>query len=169
MAMKCKLEHQQLQYKLEASLETLSTTFKQSPTPVNRKPLDQAHAELDLYLTDTAELTLRWYRQIWYAKANKPNAMLANRLRTFTPKFTPITLRTHHNVLTSNPVGILGKFRHRLITLYLAHNQANSHDIDTFLQRLSLPALSPTHTALLNCDIQESEVLQYIKELKVGK
>lgn len=119
---KHKQERQKLQCDLEYRLESISATFKQSLTPANGKLLDQAHMELDLCVADNAERTLHWSHQKWYAKAIKSNATLANRLRTFTPKFTPITLRICHNILTSNPTRILDEFRHRLTTLYSAHN-----------------------------------------------
>lgn len=79
---------------LETRLESLSTTFKQFPTPANRILLDLACTGLDLCLTEEVERTLRWARRKWYAKANKPNSMLSIRVRTFTPKYTPITLCT---------------------------------------------------------------------------
>lgn len=94
--------------------------------------------------------------------------MLANRLPTFAPKFTPIILRTRHNVLTSNPVRILDEFRHRLTTLYSAL-LINDQDTGNFLQVLSLPWLSAAHTALMDRDIQISKLLQCIKDLRVGK
>lgn len=89
--------------------------------------------------------------------------MLANRLRTF----TPITLLPRHNILRDKPVRVLEEFHHRLTTLYSAPNQACSQDTDIFLSRLSLPTLSEAHMALRN--IQALEVLQCIKDLKVGK
>lgn len=69
--------------------------------------------------------------------------MLANRLRTFTPKLTPITLRTRHNVLTSNPARILDEFRQRFTTLYLAHlgSQESGH---RYLPTMSF-IISSTH------------------------
>lgn len=95
--------------------------------------------------------------------------MLANRLCTFLPKFTPITLRTHHNILTSDLVQVLKEFCHRLTALYSAPNQTNTEDINSFLNHLSLPMLSADHTALMDQDIQVSQVLRCIKGLKVGK
>lgn len=95
--------------------------------------------------------------------------MLANRLRTFTPKFTPITLRTRHNSLTGNPQRVLEEFRHRLTKLYSEPDNLSTQGLDTFLANLSLPSFSETHTSLMDRDIQVSEVLQCIKELKVGK
>lgn len=112
IASKRKRKWAQIRHALEHQLGTLSETFKQSPTLDNRKLLDKVHTDLDLCLTDEAERTLRWARQKWYAKANNPNTMLSNRLRTFTPKFTPITLRTRHNILTGNPQRVLDEFRY---------------------------------------------------------
>lgn len=120
LAGKCKRERLLGRRTLKTLLEFLSMTFKQPPTPVNRKLLDQARTELDLCLTEEAERTLRWVRQKWYAKENKPDSMLANRLHTFTPKHTPITLRTRHNVPTGNPLRVLDKFWHCLTILYSA-------------------------------------------------
>lgn len=57
-------------------------------------------------------------------KVNRPNQMLANRLHTFTPKFTPITLRTQHNILNVNPLQALKEFRFHLTKLYSAPDQA---------------------------------------------
>lgn len=75
---------------LEQQLEALSETFKKYPTPANRSLLDKVRTDLDFCLTDEAERTLRWARQKWYVKTNKPNVMLANRLCTSTPKYTPM-------------------------------------------------------------------------------
>lgn len=96
--------------------------------------------------------------------------MLANRLRTFIPKFSPIALRTRHNTLTGNPQRVLEEFRHRLTKLYSAPDYSSTQGRDTFLTNLSLslPSLSETHTSLMGRDIQVSEELQCIK-LKVGK
>lgn len=140
------------------------------PTPANRRLLDKARTELDSCLTDETERTLRWARQKWYVKVNKPNAMLANRLRTFIPKFAPIALRTRHNTLTGNPQRVLEEFRHRLTKLYSAPDYCSTQGLDTFLTNLSLslPSLSETHTSLMDRDIQVSEELQCIK-FKVGK
>lgn len=71
----------------EMHLESISKTFKQSPTPANCKLLDQARTELDLCLINEAERRLRWARQKWYAKANKPTIISSK-------KKTP--LRPHH-------------------------------------------------------------------------
>lgn len=125
IASRRKKERAKAQRDLKLKLEAATKVFKQTPTPTNRKLLDKARTELDLCLTDEAERTLRWARQKWYIKANKPNAMLANRLRTFTPKFTPITLRTRHNSLTGNLQRVLEEFRHRLTKLYLAGSSFN--------------------------------------------
>lgn len=95
--------------------------------------------------------------------------MLANRLRSFTPKFAPITLHTRHNKLTGNPLRVLDEFCHRLTSHYSAHNHASTQGLDTFLNDLSLPSLSETHTSLMDHDIQVSEILTCIKDLKVGK
>lgn len=66
--------------------------------------------------------------------------MLAKRLGTFNSKPTPITLRTRNNILTSNLIRILDKFRHRLTT------------------RISLPTISETQVDLMDRDIQETVV-----------
>lgn len=113
-----KRDRAQARRKLEQTLEDCSTAFKVSPTPANRRALDKARTDLDLCLTDEADRTLRWARQNWYSKANKPNAQLANRLQTFIPKFTPIYLHTRHNLLTGNPQRILEEFHYRLTKLY---------------------------------------------------
>lgn len=95
--------------------------------------------------------------------------MLAHRLRTFTPKFTPITLSTRHIVLTGNPVKVLEEFHYRLTKLYSASAHTGGRDTDSFFDRLSLPMLTEAHKALMDRDIQISEVPQCIKDLKVGK
>lgn len=136
LATKRKRERLFSQRTLEERLELISTTFKQSPTPANQKLLDQASTKLDLCLNDEAERTLRWARQIWYTKANKPNTMLAKRLCTF----TPITLHTCHNILTGNPMWVLDKFYYHLTTLYSAPNQSSTQGLDTFLNGLTLPS-----------------------------
>lgn len=154
---------------LETRLEALSVAFKQSPTPGNRKLLEQVRSELDLCLTEGAERILRWSHLKWYARANKPNRMLANRLRTFAPKFTPLSLRNRQNVLTGNPKRILEEFRFRLTKLYSAPEQFKEQDTTDFLNHLSIPILTEAHVTLMDQDIQVSEVLQGIKDLKVGK
>lgn len=154
-------EQAQARRALEQRLEALSA-FKQSPTPANRRLLNKACTDLDLYLADEAECTLRWARQKWYTKANKPNAMLANRLRIFTPKFTPIALRTRHNILAGKPQRVLDKFRHRLTKLYSAPDQPSTQGLDAFLSAFSLPSLSENHMSLMDQDIQDSDVLQCI-------
>lgn len=59
LAAKHKRQRIAMRYSLEACLDSLSTIFKQSPTPANRKLLDGAHIELNLCLTEEAERTLR--------------------------------------------------------------------------------------------------------------
>lgn len=142
LAARRKKERLQKQHQLEARLEPVLEQFKQNPSPPNRKLLDQAHTELDLCLTDSAEQTLWWTLQKWYAKANKPDTMLARRLRTFALKHSPITLSTRHNVLTSNPVRVLEEFRHHLTSLYASSAQTNDQAIAHFLGNLSLQKLS---------------------------
>lgn len=145
-------------------MELVSVLIKLTPTPANRRSLDKARTDLDLCLSDEADRTLRWARQKWYAKANKPTAQLANRLRTFTPKFTPITLRTRHNILTGNPQKVLEEFCHRLTKLYSPPNHSSMQGLNAFLKELSLPSLSESHISLMDRDIQVSEVLQCIKK-----
>lgn len=70
--------------------------------------------------------------------------MLANRLRTFTHKSTPITLRTRNNVLTGNLVCVIEEFRYRLTKLYSAPDQLDGH--------LSLPVLTEAHMTLMDRD-----------------
>lgn len=51
----------------------------------------------------------------------------------------------------------------------MAPSHLCSGETDTFLSRVSLPTLSEAHMSLMDQDIQVSEVLQCIKDLKVGK
>ena len=60
-----KRERTQARRALEQRLEVLSSAFKQTPSPANRRLLDAARTDLDLCLTDEAERTLRWARQKW--------------------------------------------------------------------------------------------------------
>lgn len=63
LAVKHKLKQLLAWCTLDARLESLSMSFKQSPTPANRKLLDQTRMELDLCLTNEVERTLCWARQ----------------------------------------------------------------------------------------------------------
>lgn len=73
------------------------------------------------------------------------------------------------NVLTGNPVKVLKEFCYRLTKLYSASAHSGSQNTDNFPDRLSLPTLTEAPVTLMDRDIQVSEVLQSIKDLKMGK
>lgn len=82
-------------------------------------------------------------------KANKPDTLLANRLRTVDLLRKPYKLHTSQDHLTSNPKHIVQEFQTRLAELYSAPAPISETALDRFLPLASLFPPSPNTIEIL--------------------
>ncbi|KAM9330144.1 alanine--glyoxylate aminotransferase 2, mitochondrial [Gastrophryne carolinensis] len=106
--------HRKLFRALCANTEQLQKDWKANPTKELRKQADEANIQLNLALDEEVEKKLRWGKQKLYARANKPDTPLANKIQHFGPKQNVISLKTPEGTLTANPIKILKTFKNLL-------------------------------------------------------
>lgn len=118
-------ERKTLSQKLETNFNTCYTVYQNNPTSSNKTNLDKARLEFDLFLTESADKTLRRSRHNFYIKANKPDSPMARMLASLHKPFKPIRLKISRDTFSSNPIKILKKFKTHLATLYSSENNLN--------------------------------------------
>ncbi|KAM9308270.1 uncharacterized protein PAF06_012453 [Gastrophryne carolinensis] len=104
-----------------------------------------------------------------YARANKPDTPLANKLRYSGLKQSPIMLRSTEWSNTANPVKIVDIFKRMLGKLYVAPQVFPRERATKFLDSISFPEVTETHRANLEAEISVPEVLKTIKSFKASK
>lgn len=128
--------------------------------------MDRLQRVLDLCLTES-ECHLQWTKQKCYAK--KSGTKLVNKLKSFAPRQSAVSLRTRFQAYISNLVKILDKLLHHMSKLYSSPTDPPSMDLSSFLIETALPSLKPAHWESLRADIKDREVRQVIKDLKPHK
>ncbi|XP_068098327.1 potassium-transporting ATPase alpha chain 2-like [Hyperolius riggenbachi] len=169
LASKHKKEKQRTLRDLELDYQSKYDLFHNSPSPSNKPDLLAAETALNLSLTDVAEKHLASTKFQFYLKANKPDTLLANRLRHSDPSYKPITLQTGQNLTTSNPQKIVEIFRQNLEKLYNSPDSASPEQLDSYLSSISLPNLPAGFKESIDKEITLEEVLLAIKQLKLNK
>lgn len=87
-----------------------SEAFKQSHSTSSREVLHKSWTELDLTLAEFAEKQLRCTHHLFHLKGNKPDAMVARRLRSMDLTTKPNNLQIGHDMYTTNPSKIVKVF-----------------------------------------------------------
>lgn len=75
-----KRERISLARKLESNFNTAFASFQSNPSSKSKEQLEKARLEYDLFLTESADKTLRRSKHMFYMKSNKPNTLLARTL-----------------------------------------------------------------------------------------
>ncbi|XP_077341251.1 IgGFc-binding protein-like [Lithobates pipiens] len=131
--------------------------------------MENARVELDLLLAESADKAIRRSNHTFYTKANKPDTLLAMRLRRPDKNQIPIRLKIDKHTLTSNPVKILCEFRNRLEGLYKAKPSFTQQAADRLFRDLSLPTMTDSDRESLETPIRPEEILAAIQTLKPHK
>lgn len=164
-----KRERKILARKLETDFNKAFTTFQNNATSTAKIQLEKNRLEYDLFLTESADKSLRRSKHAFYMKSNKPNTLLASALKSIDKQSKSIRLKLSNNNYTSNPLKIVPKFCTYLSSLYSTSGEFNQTEADSFFFKLNLPVLTHTQRNLLEEQITIADVLKTIKELKLNK
>lgn len=82
LATKFKRERKIMFSKLETNFNNCHQTFQSCPMTINNSNLEKARLDLDLFLTESADKSLRNRQHTFYLNANKPDTPLARSLKT---------------------------------------------------------------------------------------
>lgn len=143
--------------------------FQNNPSPALQLKLNKAKRELDLFLTESADKTPKRSRDNYYIKSNKPNTLLAHRLKSFHKPTKPLHLNWPETDISMTQWRYSKSLDHtwlpyiHLIVRWIPPKQTIS-----FLF-VSLPTLSQSQLETLEGPISAIEVSNAIKTLKSNK
>lgn len=153
---------------LQKELTTLEQSHKQSPTEENLRNLKAVRANLNIIQTEKVKKLLFFTRQRYYEYGNKPSRLLAYQLKKEQTDRTIKHIRQANGQLRYDLQSIQSSFLNFYKELYTSENPVES-DIQSFLEKLSLPSLSDEDNAHLCRPVTSEEVLDTIKSLPLGK
>ncbi|KAM9308203.1 uncharacterized protein PAF06_012368 [Gastrophryne carolinensis] len=142
---------------------------KSQSTPSARSELHNISQELNLALAGKAEKVLRRIKHKFYCKANKPDTLLAKKLKTPEQVYCPIRLKDVRGEITSNPTIIVKIFRDQLQKLYTNPQTLSDVSLKQFFKDVSLPALLMPLQGTLEEEFNVEEVTKAIGGLKLNK
>lgn len=143
--------------------------FQSNPSPTTKLKLDKTGLDLDLFLSDSVNKTIRKSRHLFYFKANKPSKLLARALKKINRPSKPIQLKLSQGTYTSNPMKNLNAFQKHLASLYNREDPLDQTSADSSFLQFTLPTIPPVHCECLENPISTSELLMAIKSLKLNK
>ncbi|KAM9323948.1 uncharacterized protein PAF06_020195 [Gastrophryne carolinensis] len=106
LASKKKTERNAYIDKLEMEYLDLTEKAKRRFSKEIRLELDRVTRDLNLALAGKAENSIRWLKHKYYYKVNKPDSLLAKKLKTPEQHYRPIRLRNHFRDLLDRDFGV---------------------------------------------------------------
>ncbi|KAM9324263.1 myosin-4-like [Gastrophryne carolinensis] len=154
---------------LEKKYADLVAQVPQIMSTAYRSTLRRISEELNLALAERAGRSLAWVKHRFYIKANKPDTLLARKLKTPDCLFKPIKLKDSRGSLTSNPVKIVDLFGNQMERLYSASSTTSEIPLSEFMRGLELPHLPIEMKEYLDGEFTLEEVMAAVKGLKINK
>ncbi|KAM9301968.1 dynein regulatory complex subunit 7 [Gastrophryne carolinensis] len=165
-----KRERQRRIRDLTLKFEQAELHWRGNPSARNRRALDNLHSELNMLLDDQAEKRLRWSKQKFYTRGNKPDTMLTRKLRAADlDRRQPIKLKLDSGGVTADPDKVVSAFGDFLSTLYAAPANVNPTKLEEFFEGIELPNIEQGCVDRMEAPITPCEVLLAIKSLKTFK
>lgn len=164
-----KRDRVKLARQLETEFNASFVAFQNNPNQKGKIRLEKARLEYNLFLTESADKSLRKTKHMFYKNSNKPSTLMARALKSINKSYKPIRLKIADNVYTSNPLKIVQKFSSHLKTLYTETNKTNIEEADAFFSRINLPKMTESQKLSIEKPITSDEVAEAIKTLKINK
>lgn len=164
-----KQDRVKLARQLETEFNASFVAFQNNPNQKGKIRLEKARLEYNLFLTESADKSLRKTKHMFYKNSNKPSTLMARALKSINKSYKPIRLKIADNVYTSNPLKIVQKFSSHLKTLYTETNKTNIEEADAFFSRINLPKMTESQKLSIEKPITSDEVAEAIKTLKINK
>uniref|UniRef100_A0A8C5QIU9 Reverse transcriptase domain-containing protein n=1 Tax=Leptobrachium leishanense TaxID=445787 RepID=A0A8C5QIU9_9ANUR len=137
------------------------------------RELLEARGSLNMLLSRQVQAALQWTGRKFFEKSNKPDTLLARRLKQQTRERTVRAVRLSSGEMTSDPRDISGAFCSYYASLYngttATTGLAGEELIREFLSRTDLPSFSHPQRAEMAAPISTEEVAEVIKHLHSSK
>ncbi|KAM4694221.1 tyrosine-protein kinase Mer [Discoglossus pictus] len=150
-----------------ATLSSLEKANQQNPSTKLRKQIDKIRVELEGIPSHYTEKAMRKTRHLYYWKANKPDKMLAKKLKSKEIQSRVTQIRMPNGQISFSPSDIQKTFQSFYQQIYTSQTQAETSDLDSFLGSLDLPSITEQQLSNLNSDVSVEEPKAAIQSLKV--
>lgn len=169
-----RLRQQQLS-DLITKIETLERQNKHNASPFLTAQLTQLRTDLRLLFLEDFEKASRRLKLKYYTSGNRAGKLLVNKLKGQRHKTQiPYVLHPITKTKQYHPQAIADAFSQNYSSLYNLRDdssipQPNASLIESFLQHINLPSISPEQLTDLNSPITAAEVSGIIKTLPNNK
>ena len=172
-AFKAYIRGQIISYSAKLQLTDLSKQIKDLDCRAASDPDSNLHkerlllqSEYDcLSIRDTEQLLYK-SKQTHYEHSDKAGRLLAHQLRQKTAKTAIPEIRIAPDKTTTHPQTINDQFRHYYADIYTSEANANTGEIQEFLDKLDIPQISQEAQTFIDTPITCQEITQAISSLQ---
>uniref|UniRef100_A0A8C5MLT6 Reverse transcriptase domain-containing protein n=1 Tax=Leptobrachium leishanense TaxID=445787 RepID=A0A8C5MLT6_9ANUR len=158
---------------LTAKVGDLEREHKRTGDATLLRELLEARGSLNILLSRQVQAALQWTGRKFFEKSNKPDTLLARRLKQQTRERTVRAVRLGSGEMTSDPRDISGAFYSYYASLYngttATPGPARETHIREFLSRTTLPSFSRQQRRDMAAPISAEEIAEVIKHLHSSK
>lgn len=154
---------------MESSIKILDLELKQNPTETTARTLRALRSEYKKLSLAKAEFILQRTRQKYYAEGERPNHLLALRLRENESKANIYAIKDPTGSTLTDPTSVNEVFRKFYADLYTSETTWDHTSSGSFLDELELSNLSSREAEVLESPVTLDEVSTALRSLNRGK